>query len=119
VGGRVAVTQPEPVGLHAVRRELVLDRERLVLAAPPALDADAVAEGVHHGVEVRADLQPEEADVVAGVSDDRDLRARGRRTQVVQEAAGEPRAADAARQDRDAHGCDPVTSCSADRARPT
>jgi hypothetical protein len=42
-------------------------------AAPPALGVDAAAEGVHHGVEVGADLEPVHPDVVGGVGDHRDL----------------------------------------------
>jgi len=119
VGGRVPVTEPEPAGLHAVRRQLLLDREGLVLASPAALDADAVAEGVHHRVEVGADLQAEESDVVTGVADDGHLGTGRRRAQVVQQAAGESGPADSARQDRDAHGADPVTPFSCAGAGPT
>jgi len=77
VGAEVSVTQPEPLGLHAVRRELALHGMRLVVTAPALGLVDAAAEGVHHGVEVGADPQPEQGDVVAGVADDGDLGVRG------------------------------------------
>ena len=74
VGGDVAVAEAEPGRLDAVRRQLLLDAPGLVAPAPAALGVDAVAEGVHHGVEVGADLEPVDPQVVGGVGDDRDLR---------------------------------------------
>ena len=112
MGRGVAVSEAEPVGLDAVRRELLLDDERLVLASPPALGADAAAEGVHHGVEIGAHAQTEEPDVIAGVADDGHRRVAPfggvRRTEVVEKASGEPGTADTTREHRDAHGGDPV-----------
>ena len=99
VGGEVAVAEAEPLGSDAVRRELLLDREGLVRTPPALLLVDATAEGVHHGVEVGADLQPEQMDVVTGVADDRDVRVgRG-----LLETAEETGAADAAGQNHNAH----------------
>jgi hypothetical protein len=66
---------------------------------------DGSAEGVEQGVDVRADPQPEERDVVAGVADDGDVgvgEAR-RAVEVGPESAEEPGTADAARECGDAH----------------
>ena len=86
VGRDVAIAEPKPRGLESVVGQLFLDGEGLPFAAPAALLGDAVAEGVHHGVEVRAHAQSVDPDVVAGVADDRDLGARGRGQQAAQEA---------------------------------
>ena len=99
VGGDVLVAEAEPRRLHAVGRQLVLDGEGLALATPAALLADAVAEGVHDGVEVGAHAQAVHPDVVAGVADDGDLGVGPVGLQAAQEAG----AADAAGEDRDAH----------------
>ena len=71
---------------------------------------DAAAEGVHHGVEVGADPQAEQRDVVGGVADDGDLgrvaavgAVRRVAGEVVPQAAQEPGSADAAREGRDPH----------------
>ena len=79
---------------------------RLVGAAPALALVDAAAEGVHHGVQVGTDPQPEQGDVVAGVADDGDLGVGervGAGVEVGAQAAQEPGAADAAGQGRDAH----------------
>ena len=75
VGRDVAVAQPEPRRLDAVRLQVLLGVEGLVAATPPALEVDALAEGVHHGVEVGADLEPVDPQVVGRVGDDGDLGA--------------------------------------------
>jgi hypothetical protein len=95
VGGDVAVAEAEPRRLHAVRLQLGLRAPRLVAATPPALDVDAVAQGVHDGVEVGADLESVDPPVVGGVGDDGDLGVRGSpghdtRAEPVQEALDEP-----------------------------
>jgi hypothetical protein len=87
VRGQVAVAEAEPRLLHAVRRELLLGVPGLVGAAPAALGVDAAAEGVHHGVEVGADLQPVEPEVVGGVGHDRHVLPPARdREQALEEA---------------------------------
>ncbi len=83
--GEVPVPEPEPLGPDAVGRELLLEVEGLVGPPPPLLLVDAAAERVHHRVEVRTDLQPEEMDVVPGVPDDGDLGIRHGPTQPAQE----------------------------------
>ena len=67
---------------------------------------DAAAEGVHHGVEVGADLETMDPPVVGGVRDDGHLGVGGAagdgpRTQAVEQALEEAGPADAARQDGD------------------
>src|SRR5947207_2729661 len=95
--GKVEITETEPTGFQAIRRELVLDPKRLRLAAPAALGRDATTKRVHHGVEVGADPQAEQRDVVAVVADDRDVV-----TELAQPEQ-KPRAADAAGEHGDAH----------------
>ena len=75
--------------------------ERLRVPPPALVLVDAAAQGVHDGVEVRADAQAEQRDVVAGVADDGDLGlGRG-----PAQAAKETGATDAAREHGDAHNC--------------
>ena len=87
VGGDVAVAQTEPRGLEAVGGQLLLDGEGLRLTAPAALLGDAVAQGVHHRVEVRAHAQAVDPDVVAGIADDGHLGVRGCGQQPAKEAS--------------------------------
>ena len=68
-------------------------------ATPAALGVDAVAEGVHHRVQVGADLEAVHPEVVGGVRHDGHRRcrpARAARSIEAQDALQEPRAADAA-----------------------
>ena len=69
----VLVTESEPCGLDSVFGQFLLDREGLAFSAPSALNADAPAEGVHDGVEVGADAQAVNPNVVAGIPDDGDV----------------------------------------------
>ena len=73
VGGDVPVAEGEPERLDPVRPQLVQHAPGLAGPAPAALGVGAAAEGVHHGVEVGADPQPVQGDVVGGVDDDRDV----------------------------------------------
>ena len=91
---------PNHAGRTPYGRELLPHREGLVGPAPALLLVDAAAEGVHHGVQVGADPQPEQRDVVAGVADDGDLGVRDLRAQAPQEPGG----ADSAGGDDDVHG---------------
>ena len=95
VGGDVPVAEAEPRRLAAVRRELLLDAPGLRAAAPPAVGVDAVAEGVHHGVQVGADLEPVQPQVVGGVGDHGDVEAAdpGGRPEQTLEESGPPDAA--------------------------
>jgi hypothetical protein len=88
VGGDVPVAEAEPVWPGAVGGELGQHGEGLLIPAPPLLLADAAAERVHDGVEVRADVQPEQADVIARIADDGDLGQRRGGLQAAQEARG-------------------------------
>ena len=106
VGREVAVAEPEP-GRPARRSAASSSLTAKVSSAPaPALLlVDAAAEGVHHGVQVGADPQPEQRDVVAGVADHGDLGpapARGAWA-AREQAAQEPGGADAAGRDDDVH----------------
>ena len=103
MGRGVAVAEPKPVGLHAVRSQLGLDRKGFILAAPTTFDADATAEGVHHGVQVGADLQSKKADVITGIGDNGDFGIRFQGREMVQQPTGESSPPDAASQQRDAH----------------
>ncbi len=101
--GGVPIAQTEPGGFHPVGGELLLDREGLVGPAPALLLVDPTPQGVHHGVQVGADPETEEGDVVTGVADDGDLVVcglvgAGRRVRSERglEAAEETRAADTA-----------------------
>ena len=78
VGRDVEVAQPEPRRLGAVGRQLVLDAPGLVLASPAALVVRPVAQRVHDAVQVGADAQAVQRDVVAGVDDRGELVVRGR-----------------------------------------
>ena len=99
VGGEIPVTEREPVRARAVGGQLVPDAEGLLGPPPALLLVDAAAQRVHDGVQVRADPQAEQRDVVAGVPDDGDLGVRGGLLQAAEEARG----ADAAREHGDAH----------------
>ena len=106
VGAEVAVSEAEPLRLDAVRGELLLQAVALVGPAPPLALVDPATERVEHGVEVGGDPQPEEGDVVAGVADDGDLRARELRgaVEVAEQTPQETGSADASGQGGDAHG---------------
>ena len=69
VRGEVAVTEAEPVRLHAVGGEFLFGVPGFVAMAPPALGVDAAAQGVHDRVEVRADPHAIHPRVVADVDD--------------------------------------------------
>lgn len=102
VRGQVTVTEAEPRRPDAVGRQLLAGVERLVRPTPALLGMDAAAEGVHHGVEVGAHVQPEQGHVVGGVPDHRDLAAWVRLGHLRQQAGEEPCGADSACQGRDA-----------------
>jgi hypothetical protein len=95
VGRDVPVAQAEPGRLHAVRRQLLLGVPGLLAPTPAALGVDAVAEGVHHGVEVGADLEPVHPEVVGGVGHDGDLALLAVAPRQLQHPLQEPGAADA------------------------
>ncbi len=103
VGRDVLVAEGEPVRRFPVGAELVLHRPGLLGAAPALLRVDAAAEGVHHGVQVRAHVQPEQRDVVAGVADHRHLGAGMRVRQVGEQSPQEAGGPDSAGEHGDAH----------------
>ena len=102
MGGEVTVAEAEPGRLHAVRRELLLGVPGLLDPAPAALGVDAAAEGVHHRVEVGADLEPVHPDVVGGVGDHGHRRRDAGALAQAQQPLQEPGAADPAGEHRDA-----------------
>src|SRR5690606_6842580 len=78
-----------------------------VTGPPPALLlVDGAAERVEDGVQVRADPQPEERDVVAGVADHRDPGplTLGSDREGTDQSADEAGATDAAGKNGDLHG---------------
>ena len=94
----IAVAEPEPVLPAPVRRG-VEGVPRLVGPPPATLRVDEPAERVEQAVEIGRDVEPEDLDVVADVSDDRELA----RLEHVREAAREASAAAAAREQDDLH----------------
>ncbi len=74
VGAEVAVAEPEPPGLDTEGAQLGHDLAAVTLPTPALLLVDGAAQRVEDGVQVRADPQAEERDVVAGVADHRDPR---------------------------------------------
>ena len=122
VGADVEVAEREPLRDRTVGGELALHAVALVGAAPALALVDAAAERVEERVDVGADAQAEQGDVVTGVRDDGDGRVResGGGVEVVAKAADEAGAADPAGEGRDVHGravCQPRSA--ARRGRPT
>jgi len=101
VGGEVPVAEREPVRAGAVGGEFGADAERLAVPPPALVLVDAAAQGVHDRVQVRADPQAEQGDVVARVPDDGDLGLGHGLAQAAKETGG----AHAAREHGDAHNC--------------
>jgi hypothetical protein len=87
VDGEVAVAEREP-RLVAEAGELLRDREALVGAAPLLGRVDDLAEPVGDRVEVRADPQAVQLEVVADVDDRDDVLGRGDGGEPAQEARG-------------------------------
>ncbi len=113
--GHVAVAEGEPVRPRVVGDQLGGDLERLPGPAPPLLLVHTAPQRVHDGVEVGADPQAVQGDVVRGVADHGDLvglalvRAVG---QVGEQAAQEAGPADAPGEGGDAHDGDPCAPSS-------
>ena len=110
VGGQIAVAEAEPVRLHAVGGEFLLGVPGFVAMAPAPLGVDAAAEGVHAGVEVRADPHAVHPRVVADIDDSGQfvirlgpIGAELAEPQQVLHTQQEACAADAADQNRDLH----------------
>ncbi len=108
VEAEIAVAEPEPV-LAAERRDRAERLPGLAGPAPASLLVVQAGEGVEDAVEVGRDGHPEHLEVVADVADDGDIRA----ARHVDEAAREARAADAAGEEDDLHGCRtrPIAAC--------
>jgi hypothetical protein len=101
VGGEVLVTEREPVRAGLVGGELGPDSEGLRVPPPALVLVDAAAQGVHDGVQVRADPQAEQRDVVARIPDDGDLGLGRGPAQAAKKTGG----AHAAREHGDPHNC--------------
>jgi hypothetical protein len=67
MGGEIAVAEAEPVRLDAVGGKFLFRVPGLVAMAPSPFGVDTTAEGVHTGVEVRADANPEHPRVIADI----------------------------------------------------
>ena len=67
MGGEVAVAEPEPVRLHAVSGQFLLGMPGFVTVSPTPVGVDTATEGVHTGVEVRADANAEHPRVIADI----------------------------------------------------
>ena len=67
MGGEVAVAEAEPVRLDAVGGQFLFRVPGFVAMAPSAFGVDTTAEGVHAGVQVGADANPEHPRVVTDV----------------------------------------------------
>ena len=92
----VPVTETEPGRLDTVGLEFGFRVESFLSTTPTAIRVDAVAKGVHHGVQIRAYAQAVDPNVVSGVTDDGDGgvgRCSGL-VDVVSKPAQEPSAAD-------------------------
>ena len=87
---------------------------RLVRSPPAALVVAESRNRVDDRVEVGRDMEPEHLDVVADVSDDRDVRGRN----DVHQAADEPRAANSAGEDCDLHAVTRSSGVSTSCRRP-
>ena len=90
---------PNQVGSAPYAASSSLNAPALLGPAPAAFRVDTAAERVHHAVQVRADSQPVQRDVVAGIHDRYDLVGRMGGTNPPQVA----RAAYASGQHCDAH----------------
>ena len=88
--GQVAVAESEPVGVGAVGGQFLFGMPGFPASAPSAIGVDAIAEGVHAGVEIRADAYAVHPRVVADVDHRRHLVFRGRQT--LRQHVGERRA---------------------------
>jgi hypothetical protein len=99
VGRDVEIAEAEPSRLHPVRRQLVANSPGLLGPAPTPFRVDTTPEGVHDAVQIGADSQPVQRDVVAGIHDRYDFVRRTGGTNSPQVA----RSADAPGQHCDAH----------------
>ncbi len=94
----IAVAEPEPV-LPSPARRGVEGVPRLVRPPPASLRIDKPGERVEQAVEIRRDVETEDLDVVADVSDHRELA----RVEHGRETTCEAGAASAAREEDDLH----------------
>ena len=111
VGGQVAVAQPEP-GLLSVAGQHLQGGEGVARHAPAGLRVGDARQGVHQGVQVGADGEPPQLEVVAHVADHRQAAA-----QELLEPLGQLRATHAPRQGHHLHVRHSVTSSTALRGR--
>ena len=104
VGGDVEVAEAEPARFGAVGGQLLRDPPALTGPSPAAFGVVRAGQGVHHAVQVGADPQAVQGDVVAGVDDRGDVGIRVRPAHTLQE----PGTADAAGQHHDPHALQPT-----------
>ncbi len=106
MGREVLVAEREPLGLGTVGRELALHGGRLLGASPALFFVDGLPERIEECVDIRADAQSEDREIVAGVADDGEFgSAQGCvGVEVVTQAAQEPGPAHPAGKGGNAHG---------------
>ena len=108
VRGEVGVAETEPC-VFAVSFQHCERREGIVHDAPTGRGVRETREGVHHRIEVRADVDAEKLQIIGGVADDRQ---RIRRQDPV-EAVGEFGPADAPGKRDDVHAAPPAVAAAA------
>src|SRR5215217_1508000 len=99
MGADILITEGEPGRLDAVGPKLLHDSPALVLPTPAAYRIPASPEGVHDRVEIGADSEAVQGDVIGGISNHSEVRGRI----GVAYPERELRAADATGQDHDLH----------------
>src|SRR5437016_4337864 len=103
----ISVAEAEP-RLAAERRHGLEGLPGLARTAPAALLVVQPGKRVEDGVEIGGHVHPEDVDVVADIAHDRHVCRPG----DLDDAAHEPRAADASGEDDDLHGIAPTGSSS-------
>src|SRR5690606_28220482 len=117
MGGEVAIPQSEPVWLHPVGVQLRLDGPGLVRATPAAFRIGTPTKPVHDAVEIWADPQAVQAEVVADVDHRGHLGPDG--LSMRPHAAEKAGTTDAAGQHHDVHVAHPRRSPVQRKWRPT
>ena len=67
MGGQIAITEAEPIRLHAIGGQFLFGMPGFVAVAPAPVGINAAAQGVHAGVQVRADAHAEHPGVITDV----------------------------------------------------
>ena len=67
MGGQIAITEAEPIRLHAIGGQFLFGMPGFVAVSPAPVGINAAAQGVHAGVQVRADAHAEHPGVITDV----------------------------------------------------